>query len=613
LRPKDDATILIGVMLHKLVPTLPLWTLGPASVALFCAVATAGTVAGGEVVPVNAAERMHLARTARRTVEDAVARRPTYQPGFVPEGLRDKQAEAIVRLRHSGYLLASASAGPAPLTTAVRDAALTAAEMWLERYQRPEDILPQLLVEIEVVGPPEPVTAEVDWTRPRAIDPYFEPGVDGIVLNGPKVHKRFSPTELFTSDMTLADALETIAKKTRMLAADVTKTRLARFRTVHWYQAAPHAPIVSLHRGMTLVAPDEVSRAGMDRAIEKLADYMIYRQKPDGLFTYQYEPAWNRYTEDDSLVRQVGAVMAMSAYARESGSAAAKAAADLGIRYHLRGLRDVPGKPDAAYIATADGRNKLGVTALLCLALAEHPDADRYADTRKRLVRGMLTLQRPSGMFATAFPPAREFTAQDYFPGEALLAMASQQRHEPSADILDAFDRAIEFYRGYFREKSSPAFVPWQVQAYAIVARASKRSEYAHYVFELTDWLAEKQLTRDNCEWPELRGGIASYQPGRAGVSTASYLEGFTDALALARDLGDTERARRYERVVRDATRFVMQLQFRSEEAYFVRSLRDTVGGIRTAPALNLLRIDHCQHALTALCKARRVLFADER
>ena len=29
-----------------------------------------------------------------------------------------------------------------------------------------------------------------------------------------------------------------------------------------------------------------------------------------------------------------------------------------------------------AFIATSDGRNKLGITALVCLALAEHPDRD---------------------------------------------------------------------------------------------------------------------------------------------------------------------------------------------------------------------------------------------
>jgi hypothetical protein len=214
-------------------------------------------------------------------------------------------------------------------------------------------------------------------------------------------------------------------------------------------------------------------------------------------------------------------------------------------------------------------------------------------------------------MFVTAFPPAEQINAQEYFPGEALLALAIEYERQPTAEILEAFDRAVGFYRAFFRSSPSPSFVPWQVQAFARMAEQTKRLDYAQYVFELSDWLAAHQLDSSNCPWPELWGGVAAYQPGRAGVATATYLEGFTDALKLARGVGDRDRADRYERVVRNAARFVMQLQVRPEEAYFIRSPQDAIGGIRTSPALNLLRIDHCQHALIGLGKARQVLYPD--
>ncbi len=75
--------------------------------------------------------------------------------------------------------------------------------------------------------------------------------------------------------------------------------------------------------------------------------------------------------------------------------------------------------------------------------------------------------------------------------------------------------------------------------------------------------------------------------------------------------MGDKARTARYESLVRDAARFVLQLQVRPEEMYFTPSPQDAVGGIRTSPALNLLRIDHCQHALIGLIKARQVLFPE--
>ncbi len=575
--------------------------------------ASAATPKPGGLVSLDAEQRTFLSRIARRTLNDAARGRPAYELAFVPAPLTKKHGEVIIRLRHAGYLLASASSGPGDVATVTRDAALAAAEIWIKRYGDVTDLRDTILIEIEVVGPPEPVPTKVDWTVPRALDPFIEPGVHGIVLHGPTVHKRFTPTELITSDMVLTDALKSIAQKTHSIATDVEKTRLMRFRTEHWYQAAPAGRVVSLHRGMTLVKPEAVTAAGLDTAIEALGDYIIYRQQPSGLFTYQYEPAWDRYVDEENLVRQVGATMAVAAYALSSGRGGAASAADAAIRFHLQGLRDVPGRTDAAYIATSDGRNKLGVTALLCLALGEHPAAETYAETRRKLVAGMLMLQQPTGMFATAFPPARDVGAQDYFPGEALLALASHHEHEPSTEVLDAFDKAIGFYRDYFRSRPSPAFVPWQVQAFAKMARHNKRQEYIDYVFELTDWLAVKQLSQTNCEWPELWGGIAGYQPGRAGVSTASYLEGFADALALAQHTGDAARAARYEKLVRGAARFVLQLQFRKDEAYFVRSMKDTVGAIRASPSLNLLRIDHCQHALSALMKTRQVLFGDDR
>ena len=144
------------------------------------------------------------------------------------------------------------------------------------------------------------------------------------------------------------------------------------------------------------------------------------------------------------------------------------------------------------------------------------------------------------------------------------------------------------------------------------MAEKTKRKDFADFVFELSDWLAEKQLTSANCPWPELHGGIASYRPGRVGASTASYLEAFADALALARVVGDRDRATRYEQIVRLASRFVLQLQLRPEEAVFLRSPRDAVGGIRAGAALTQLRIDHSAHALVGLVKARRVLFPDD-
>lgn len=608
LRHSNVETILFDMAAHK-VPWLAL--------ALMFAAASepaARALAADPSAFANLTEnhREFLARLVRRTVRDAVWNRTPYEPQYVPDGLQGVTAEAVVRLRQHGYLLGAGAGGPLPLAQAARDAALAAAAGLIHDRETAAALVDELLVEIEIVGPTEPIPVVGDWRKPGVVDGFVEPGVHGLALQGANSVRRVCPSEMFTADLTLADALKLLAQGVKADPSQAGTMPLMRFRTVHWYEPAARASTVLLQRGMTLVPPEAVSREGLDGVIARLAEYIAYRQLPSGLFTYQFEPGLDQYSDEDNLVRQVGTVVAVSVHARLTKKSASLSAADIAIRYHLQGLMDVPSIEGASFIATLDKRNKLGVTALLCVAMAHHPNAEQYDSVRQRLMKGILSLQRPSGMFVTAFPPAEEISGQDYYPGEALLALALDYDRRPSALVLDGFDRAISFYRDYFLDSRSPAFVPWQVQAFALIALHSKRQDYVDYVFELTDWLAVKQLTPMKCEWPELRGGVAAKASGRAGVATASYLEGFTDALTLAKSVGDVGRARRYETVVREAARFVMQLQVRPEEAYFIRSPQDAVGAIRTAPAVNKLRIDHCQHALLGLMKTKRALYPDE-
>ena len=82
----------------------------------------------------------------------------------------------------------------------------------------------------------------------------------------------------------------------------------------------------------------------------------------------------------------------------------------------------------------------------------------------------------------------------------------------------------------------------------------------------MADWLAERQLNPDHCDWPELAGGIDARGDGNVDVGTATCLEALGEALKLARKTKDERRARRYAIAVQEAARFVMQLQFRREE-----------------------------------------------
>lgn len=555
-------------------------------------------------------QKSFLTRLARRTLRDGLLGREAYAPEYVPQALNEISAEVVLRVWHDGYLNAGGVGRYAPIAAATREAALMAVETLKPDPPAPE-VLRTMIVEIEAGGPAEAVPCSGDWTIEGALRGLAEPGIHGLAFLGPRAIRRVYPSKVVHTDLTQQEMLAALAQTLSMVPSDITETKLERFRSTQWYEPRSGADIISLHRGLIVVPMSDVRRDRLAEAAERIAEYMAYRQLDDGLFTYQFEPGNDRYVEGGSPLAHAGATAALAMHAKVSGRSASRSAADLGIRYHLQGLTAAPERSDAAFIATADGENKLGLSALVALALGEYPDAAHYADTRRKLAKGMLSLQRPSGMFLTAFPPAVRLNEQDYYPGEALLALAAEQAIQPSDEILGAFDKAIEFYREYFRARRSPALVPWQVQAFARMAQLTGRSDFADYAFELTDGLIAEQLTDENCPWPELLGGISPTSPGDPDISTALYLQAVSDALALARARGEVDRVRRYELVVRRAARFVMQLQVRPEEVYFVRSPRDAVHGVRGAPALNRLRIDYCQHALIGLIKARQALYPD--
>jgi len=581
--------------------------------ALLLVAAAAGADPAPSPPPISSLDQRFLVRLIRQAVEQRLRDESVYEVGYVPPSLRGLECQAVVTLRQHGYVRGLGTGLRGPVAVACRDAALAALTDAAKTGPVTLSWLDRVRIDVEAVGDPVPFEFPGRWTEERAFNPYIEPGVHGVLLRYGQAHRQFTPSQIVTQNITVHEAIRALAQQFAQTPEQLVDATVARFRSTHFLERSPGGDVIELRRGLVLVEPGQVTDAALADTIERLAQYMIYRQLPSGLFSYQYEPSVERYTDDDNPVRQAGAAWALAWHAREYERTASAAAASKAIDRLASRAVDLESVEDAAYIAAPDGRHKLGITALTALAMYSHPDGPQYAELRGKLVNGVRWLQTPSGMFVTAFPPASKFSSQYYFPGEALLVLARDYEHQPGEPVVEAFDRAYDYYHRLFADDPTPPFAAWHTQAFARMAAPTKRRDYVDFVFEMTDWLVDKQYDETNCPWPELHGGVQANVQGRVGVATASYLEGFAEALRLARRVGDDARTARYERAVRLAARFVMQLQVRPEEAYYVRSPQDTVGGIRTSPTDNRLRIDHCQHALLGLARARQVLFAEAR
>jgi len=183
--------------------------------------ASAESLVEPEILAISSTHQAFLTRLTRRTIRDVTLGRERYEPEYIPEELQHLKIEVVVRLRHSGFLLAMTSAGPSPAAIAVRDASHQSMKLIMETMDGAHELLPEILIEIEAAGEAQPFEVKADWTKPGVLNSYIEPGVHGMVLVGPNIQHRFCPTEIITSNRLLSEALKDIVVKAQSTNYDI--------------------------------------------------------------------------------------------------------------------------------------------------------------------------------------------------------------------------------------------------------------------------------------------------------------------------------------------------------------------------------------------------------
>ncbi|MEE9296005.1 MAG: hypothetical protein V3W34_13715 [Phycisphaerae bacterium] len=551
--------------------------------------------------PLTPQDQRFLSRVARRTYDQFVNQGAVYATDYIPTALQDVKGYVLVTLYTDNHRLGKGTSGPGGIVRTTIEATLAAFQLdGHDVVERPKESS-NVLIEIEAIGPEIRVEVKDQWMQPGVIERFLELGVDGFTLRCGDRARRVCPSELINKNLTMSDTLKTMAQAVGGSPQSLT---LWRFRTKHWYQSGPGRHIVPLHRGLTIVTPDQVTLAAVNRAIDTITEQLLHRQRASGLFAYEYEPAAGAYSSRDNPVHQAGAAWALAATAATSQRQTVHDAAARAIETQQAAMRPLPGVESAACVTSQDQRNKLGLTAQVLLAMAAHPRHERFQEDRARLASAILWLQKPTGQFVTAFPPARRLSGFGVYPSLALLALLEQYRSQPDQRILQAFNKAHAFYTSA-DDQPSTAAAAWLIQPFARMAVVSNRKEFARFAYRLADRLIEHQLDPRNCQYPELYGSVRLLPASVPDINTAVCLSAWLDALQAARRFGHTDRAAKYLGAAEGAARFTLQLQIRKAEVYYMRLDRDTVGGVRTSVADNRIRLENLQYALLALIKYR--------
>ena len=349
-------------------------------------------------------------------------------------------------------------------------------------------------------------------------------------------------------------------------------------------------------------------------------------QYSDGLFCYRYDAGRDLVLPGAAnMVRMAGCAYGLSRLASsriappDSDKSVLSpqhvvSGADKCVQMLLGKCKTLPNGHGVYVLERNRGRGLLGCAALLTLALQESRLREQYIGVRQRIVSGMLSLQQSDGSFACTVHDPSDTRSEDYFPGEALFAIAREAAITGGSRLLDVLESAFPYYSHYFGVTKVSAFVPWHIDAWKCAFEVTRNEKYAQFVFEMADWICQHQLTTKTSRDEDFVGGFdfSGESPNRMpNVSSTVFTEALFRAARLASLTGDVSRQELYMASAESGLQFILRLQLNPVDVLVLPNPRLAVGGVTRDLTSYEIRCDNNQHFITCALAAIETKFLE--
>lgn len=527
-----------------------------------------------------------------------------------------------VHLWVDGKLRASGSSYEKPIEEAVQNATVNALEVPLNGefllLSEIKELTPQLFIKIakEKIQPP------YEGNITKALK-YYE---KGLMLS---VHGDIF--ELLPSTMVLKklrspmDKIGYLSELANLENDEIDKPYVELF-SVKWLNLVETTyGIKQFIRGRSDVKPT-VNPEHIRKAANNCTKRLVNQQVINGAYSYEYNALSDTIDHGDkvNMVRMAGTAFSVAMMAAKTIDITLEnkfhTSAQLAFKYLFSYAHSTKSIDDGIFIAQNNEYpyGKLGATALALLGLQFGSFYKSHQSERQGFINTILGLQEEDGSFNCYIQlNKKRRSTQNYFPGEALLALCYELKNQKNAAITTCILNSFNYYRQHFRNYPHTAFVLWQVSAWALfykilesdsdIQRASKahsisKADIAEFVYEQTDWILNLQHTEQTTRISEFIGGFP-----RTGIPhsvSSCYIESVIRAAQLAYNRENSEKYIKYKKASLLGLEFLLRLQLKEEEAFIFPNPEFATGGISGTLVSFQLRGDRDQHAITAFLAA---------
>lgn len=360
-----------------------------------------------------------------------------------------------------------------------------------------------------------------------------------------------------------------------------------------------------IERTFTLPA-EQTSSESMQMSIEAGIKWLQTAQEENGHFAYEYAPYIGTYMDGEQMVRQAGALYALTEVERRQ--TAPDAALAVSVERAIDYFEDISkeGTYDGeTFRCIADSKSsircQLGATSLALTGLIGHLTV--YPEKRaayESLLHDWISFirisQKENGGFRNVFRIGNSFQSEAesaFSNGEALLALVRAHIYDSETVERALIDQAFSYLKD---EPFDTALYLWIMAALKELEAHEPNPAYVSYAEEFTSWRLEhtrrlRHTTKNYCAYAE---GIAS---------AYSILENTLSEIAKNELRGEiafwNAKNLRHQITTRDYYRVVLK-----EGNPVIQHLPDperALGGFLTSEEVVTERIDFTQHCITAL------------